>query len=200
MQPFTRSIERLKSTYRWLGFLAWLTVGHLGPLPIPNLPPQQWPRLPLGRIRQAAEVMHPWLLTVLKERQQRGLGWREATDAPVLAALAASGRVPPSAAAGRSAGAAAANRRRATLGGALPGAGGGAAAGVPTVCRAGGAAGAGRGCRAALFSSGAGAPAGHGGDTSGSVKPTALRVSWPQAPSGDFNRRGAAANAWTFPG
>ena len=83
---FTHEIERLKSTYRWLGFLAWLTVGHLGLLPVPNLPPQQWPHLPLGRIRQAAEVVGPWLLTVLKERQQRGLGWREATDAPVLAA------------------------------------------------------------------------------------------------------------------
>ena len=27
-----------------------------------------------------------WLLTVLKERQQRGLGWNEASDGPQLAA------------------------------------------------------------------------------------------------------------------
>ena len=79
-------IEHRMSTIRWLCFTAWLHVDLIRPLPVPGLPPQQWKHLPLEAVRQMAEAAGPWLLLVLAARQRRGLGWSEATDAPLLAA------------------------------------------------------------------------------------------------------------------
>jgi hypothetical protein len=79
-------LERLMSTARWRGFTDWLAAGFLGPIPDADRPPQQWLRLPSAIVRRMAQMADSWLLTVLKERQQRGLGWNEASDGPQLAA------------------------------------------------------------------------------------------------------------------
>ncbi|SRR5579883_113946 len=78
-------LERLMPTARWRGFTDWLAAGFLGPIPDADRPPQQWLRLPSAIVRQMAQMADSWLLTVLKERQQRGLGWNEAIDGPLLA-------------------------------------------------------------------------------------------------------------------
>jgi hypothetical protein len=79
-------VEHLKSTYRWQSFTDWLKAGFLGPIPEPTLPPQQWLRLPTRAVRQMTQAADRWLHLVLKERQQRGLGWNEEVDRPLLAA------------------------------------------------------------------------------------------------------------------
>jgi hypothetical protein len=78
-------LEGRKSTYRWEDFLNWLDAGFLGP--IPGFVPGQ-PTLSLSSplIAQMAQTATAWLLTVLAERQQRKLGWKEESDGPLMAA------------------------------------------------------------------------------------------------------------------
>jgi hypothetical protein len=73
-----------KSTYRWEDFVNWLNAGFLGPIPTPHLSEPRWQRLPSALVCQMARDANTWLLTVLAERQQRGLTWNEATDGPLL--------------------------------------------------------------------------------------------------------------------
>ncbi len=77
-------LDLRKSTYRWEDFVNWLDAGFLGPIPS-LLPGQPALRLPLAPLRRMAQDAHTWLLTVLAERQQRGLTWQEASDGPLLA-------------------------------------------------------------------------------------------------------------------
>ncbi len=78
-------LDLRKSTYRWEDFVNWLDAGFLGPIPPYDPLTQAWLRLPPHRVRQMARDAHTWLLTVLAERQQRGLTWQEASDGPLLA-------------------------------------------------------------------------------------------------------------------
>ena len=61
-------MERRAATYRWRGFTDCLEVGLVDLLRLPG-----WPRrwLPLAVVRQMAQIVGPWLLAVLAERQQR---------------------------------------------------------------------------------------------------------------------------------
>ncbi len=79
-------LDLRKSTYRWEDFCNWLDAGFLGPIPPYDPLTQAWLRLPLAPVRQMAQNATTWLLTVLAERQQRGLTWQEASDGPPLAA------------------------------------------------------------------------------------------------------------------
>ncbi len=83
--PIAPWLECRKSTYRWEDFLNWLDAGFLGPIPS-LLPGQPALRLPSSLVYQMAQTANTWLLTVLAERQQRGLGWKEEIDGPPTAA------------------------------------------------------------------------------------------------------------------
>jgi hypothetical protein len=79
-------LERRKSTCRWQDFIVWLSLDITRWFPQPDQPRRQWACLPLERVRPMAASADRWLLTVLKERQERGLGWNEAIHAPLLVA------------------------------------------------------------------------------------------------------------------
>ncbi len=83
--PIYAWLDLRKSTYRWEDFLNWLDAGFLGPIPA-LLPGQPALRLPSSLVYQMAQTANAWLLTVLAERQQRKLGWKEESDGPLMAA------------------------------------------------------------------------------------------------------------------
>jgi len=87
--PLAPWLEGRKATYRWHDFLAWLQAGFLGPIPgsWPGQPPLS---LSARLIAQMAQTATSWLLTVLAERQQRQLSWKEGCDERQQAALLAS--------------------------------------------------------------------------------------------------------------
>jgi hypothetical protein len=81
---FAPWLESRKATYRWEDFLNWLEAGFLGPIP-GVLPGQPTLCLSSTLIAQMAQTATAWLLTVLAERQQRKLGWKEESDGPPMA-------------------------------------------------------------------------------------------------------------------
>ena len=85
-------IEQRKARYRWLGFVDCLNAGIVELLRVPD-----WPRswLPLASVQRMARVVGPWLLAVLDERQQRGLGWNAATGRRLLTADLAARPIEP---------------------------------------------------------------------------------------------------------